>query len=179
MNCLIVMVFALLNRLSYKAYSIQVSLNVHSIVIENSPPYILFQGVSVKLWKFMGFDRSPPSSEPRCAVGAKPETEQQSEPWETQRISGSMRIMIMKPFNVFHDPHRKGRSSLSGVSLTLQYLEGGGNQASPKPSPLRGFKSQPIQPLFVGKVTKVSHQLRIPFANVERFLFFNRRILQF
>ncbi len=70
MNCLIVMVFALLKRLSHKAYSIQVCLNVHSIVIENSPPYTLFQGASVKLWKFIGFDRSPPSSEPRCAVGA-------------------------------------------------------------------------------------------------------------
>ncbi len=97
--------------------------------------------------------------------------------------------MIMKPFHVFHDPHRKGRSSPSGVSLTLDNLEGGGggtrdnlecgNQASPKPSPLQGFKSQPIQPLFVGKVKKVSHQSCIPFANVERFLFFNRRNLKF
>ncbi len=88
----------------------------------------------------------------------KPETEQQSEPWEAQRILGSMRIMIMKPFNVFHDPHRKGRSSPSGVSLTLDYLEGGGggtrdniecgNQASPKPSPIRGVKSPPIESLL-------------------------------
>ncbi len=78
---------------------------------------------------------------------------------------------------IFHNPHRKGRSSASAVALTLEYLEGVpskaakigrekkqvriniqetleylecGNQVDPKASPL--------QSLFAGEVTNASYQ---------------------
>ncbi len=38
-----------------------------------------------------------------------------------------------------------------------EHLEGG-NQVSPKPSPLQRMKAQPLQPLFVGEAMNVSYQ---------------------
>ncbi len=43
------------------------------------------------------------------------------------------------------------------IQKALEYLEGG-NQISPKLSPLQGMKAQPLQSLFVGEVTHASYQ---------------------
>ncbi len=46
---------------------------------------------------------------------------------------------------------------LINIQKAREYLEGG-NQVSPKSSPLQGTKAQPLQSLFVGEVSNASNQ---------------------
>ncbi len=66
----------------------------------------------------------------------------------------------------FHKPHRKGKTSPSAVALTSECLIGVptreyrecNNHVSSTPSLLQGMEVQPLQSLFVGKMTNVSYQ---------------------
>ncbi len=48
-----------------------------------------------------------------------------------------------------------GKKVRINIQKAFEYLEGG-NQVSPKSSPLQGMKAQPLQSLFVGEVTYAS-----------------------